>query len=135
MHIVNSLTSNSALVRIFLQKFVLKCLQLNNSFKAQYVVGLQSPFPYGSQNDQKGQGTRIILPSLQQSSTFPVSSLQKFLEARPRFEGFLVVHDDKSPLTRFQSNAQFPFTNHILLGLKVQRVLLVKGYRIIKFKF
>ena len=58
-----------------------------------------------SKTDQKGHGTRIILPSLQQRSTCPVSRLQTFLEARRRVQGFLFVHDAKSLLNRFRFNA------------------------------
>lgn len=42
VHIVNSMTSKSDLVMTLLRKFVLKCLQLNISFKAQHVFGCQN---------------------------------------------------------------------------------------------
>ena len=42
VHIVNSMTSKTALVMILFRKFVLKCLQLNISFKVQHAVGSQN---------------------------------------------------------------------------------------------
>ena len=68
------------------------------------LAALQVQLRY-SKTDQRGNGTILRVNRGGDSRICPVKALERYLAVRPKGEGPLFVHMDKSPLTRYQVNA------------------------------
>lgn len=60
-----------------------------------------------SKTDQVGKGVKVQLYRMPDSPVCPVSAIREFLGQRPLREGSLLIHNDGSPLTKFQFVAVF----------------------------
>ncbi|KAJ8308243.1 hypothetical protein KUTeg_013117 [Tegillarca granosa] len=58
-----------------------------------------------SKTDQQGRSITLRTPVLTGKSVCPVFSIKKILSVRNRSDGIMIIHEDGSPLSRYQFNA------------------------------